>query len=92
MLKEEKEFEEYLRTETSLGRNDSLAQFRGVMKRSRVLIRAVREDVWKEVEPFIGLEPRHDGKPPEFYRNCPKCAAVLKLKEKYAAIRKGRKA
>jgi hypothetical protein len=44
MLKEEKEFEEYLRAETSLGRNDALAQFRGVMKRKQALVKAVRED------------------------------------------------
>ena len=47
MIAEEKEFEDYLRAETSLGRNDALAQFRGVMKRSRALVKAVREDAAK---------------------------------------------
>ena len=51
------------------------------------LVRAVREDVWKEVEPFIGLDPRHDGDAPEWDKKCPKCRAVRELKDKYAAIR-----
>ena len=55
----------------------------------REAVKAVREDVWKKVEPFIGLDPRHDGNAPDFDKKCPKCAAVRELKEKYnAAIRR----
>lgn len=57
--------------------------------------RAVREDergmMWAELEPFIGLDPRHDGHPPSWQPKCPQCAEVRRIKEKYnAAIREGK--
>jgi len=49
--------------------------------------RAVIESMWKDLEDFIGLDPRHDGD----QQDCAACESVRKIRAKYAAIRKGGK-
>lgn len=62
-------------------------------KRIAAFRRAVQEEMWAELEPFIGLDPRHDGNPPSHDPKCKPCAEVRRIKEKYAAAirRKGGK-
>jgi hypothetical protein len=54
------------------------------MREVTAFARAIKENIWQEVEPFIGLDPRHDGHPPDYDKKCPKCMAVRELKAKYA--------
>lgn len=65
------------------------ALIRAVDKSSR---KDEREKVWTELEPFIGIDPRHDGDPPEYDKKCPKCEEVRRIKNKYsAALREGKR-
>ena len=79
MLKEEKE----LRAAVDM----SFEEFAGIDKLitdfKRVLINNTKKNMWKELEPFIGLDPRHDGDPSDWDKKYSQCTAVRKIKEKY---------